>query len=194
MCAVIDDPNVSLYVTESQFLVFVMRCHSYSTHFVIWWVIIVSSWMIESQCLENVMWQHLYMTYWCVCDRWPQCEFVDDRSPVPCWSRHCSGASPRFRIALYCSVCFLDDFVNDSSLACDTGWRRLIGSLICIGHFPQKSPIFSGSFVENDVQLRGSYESSPPCMSMTRVVLMIFRDLVLVLLRCVFWISNCTAL
>jgi len=34
-----------------------------------------------------------------------------------------------------------------------TGWPRLTGSLIFMGHCPQKWPVCSGSFVENDLQL-----------------------------------------
>jgi len=63
-------------------------------------------------------------------------------------------------VHIYISVISVEQLVTSKY----TGWRRLIGSLIFIGHFQQKSPIFSGSFVENDLQLMGSYESSPPCI------------------------------
>ena len=76
------------------------------------------------------------------------------------WSRHIHDLIVNTHFCGTSQVCFCYGYCATSQ---GKGWRRLRGSLIWIGHFPQKWHILSGSLVENDLQLRGSYECSSPC-------------------------------
>ena len=56
--------------------------------------------------------------------------------------------------------------------ALSIGWRRPMGCLIVIGHFPPKSPIISGSLAKNDVQIEASCGSLPPCNCMQLCIIL----------------------
>jgi len=63
-----------------------------------------------------------------------------------------------------CDTCLVRRLMHFMSPQ-DTGWQRLIGCPIFVGHFPQNSPIISGWYEESDPQDKASCGSSPPCKS-----------------------------
>jgi len=55
-----------------------------------------------------------------------------------------SASKPLVHVSLESKLVVCMGFVCRSPPRASTGWRRVIGCLIFIGHFPQKSPIIGG--------------------------------------------------
>ena len=74
-------------------------------------------------------------------------------------------AERRDLFVMLCGVLFCESLFSVVYVL-GTGWRRPTGCLNFIAHFPPKTPIINGSFAENDLQLKASYGSSPPCIDL----------------------------